>query len=521
MPKVSKEEAVAELERRANDALRSFTAEAYSTTVGGEVHKSQLRLLHSKSDRVLVYCTPRAGKTRSILWILINAALSCPNTSSLYLGITAEQAGRIAWRPWKRILKQWQIPHENAEANMATTFPNGSVCYFSGAQDVGSGAVYLGDSYAGGIVVLDECQDRPDAVIVPLIEDVIEDRLSDITDEHPYPGRLIVIGSLPKNEGGWFWRQITEEAYKWEVHSWSRLDNVFLKNQKEELRRWLERRKLTIQDEQCRRIWFGEPVWSKNGGRPYIYVKERNGYEPTRPAWVDEIVLRSGKIVAATPFVGVSDGVCAIDLGGSDRGSIQAIGFGPSIKVVQHLFDYTSERDAHLTWGELLDILQQVHDHYPFINRWVYDSDASKTEHDTLGREYGIPLIAAANKNQMVEQVRRLSDLLRRGIPKIMIGSAVEDDFNRAMWDPRELAKGKWKLAIGPNKVDASEAFRYCIAEWFSPQESDKPKQTQKTFVELAEQAPVIVPYGFQDDRQLSTWIGGLPEYGGPQMDIA
>lgn len=454
---------LSELEGAKN--AKAFTDEAYSTTKDGRIHAGQLRLLRSTAQRVLVACTPRAGKTRGILRVLARTAIATPNVACLYVAITAIQAGRIAWRPWKRVLREFGIHCDHADGEFKTTFPNGSVVYFAGADDASQIAVFLGESFAGGVVVLDECQDRPDAVIVPLIEDVLEDRLSDITDEHPTPGRLICIGSLPRNTGGWFWRQLTDDASAFERHGWSRLDNPFLKDQQAQLQRYLASKNMSVDDEVVQRNWYGKPVWTKNGGRPYRYDSVRNDYNAERAPWADTVTARSGYVNAAVAWPGITHAFAAIDLGGADRASIQVVGFGRTVDVVQHLFDWTSERDQHHTWGELIEVLKHCRQHYP-VCRWVYDSDASKTEHDTLGREYGIPFIAAANKTEMAAQVRRLSDLLQRGKVKVISGSETAKDFARAQWDQRELSKGRWKLAIGPAKVDASEAFRYAIGEW-------------------------------------------------------
>jgi hypothetical protein len=493
----TKRAVAAELRRlKGEKTAAAFTAEAFSTTKDGVIHDQQLKLLKSTAQKVLAYTTARAGKTRAALFLLARTALDTTNVSCLYIGITGDQAKRIAWRPWKRLLAQYAIECDHRDAELCTVFPNGSVVYFAGADDVSQIFVYLGESFASGLVVLDEVQDRPDAVIEPLIDDVIEDRLSDVTDEHPTPGRLLLIGTLPRATGGYFHRHITDANSIYEKHNWSRLSNPFLNDQQAAFRRWLEARKLSEDDELARRQWGGEPVWTKSAGRPYRYLESRNAYDRTAPSWEDAVIVKSGSVMASIMPPGCTDVIVAIDLGGADRASIQAIAYGEHCQHVYHVFDYTSERDAHLSWGELMPIVGIVQSHYPVV-RVVYDSDASKTEHDTLGRDYGIPLIAAANKTQMVEQVRRLSDLLLRDKVKVMRGSHVADDFTRAQWDQRELAKGKWKLAIGSAKVDASEALRYAIGEWFDISVAPSPPKTNVEQIELMLKGPEpTVQYG-------------------------
>src|SRR5882672_6992000 len=145
---------LAELQDR---AAATFTDESYSTTWDAKEHLAQIALLRSRASRVLVYCTPRAGKTKGVLKVLANNAIAVPDSTNIYIAITKDQAKRIAWRPWKAMLRKWKILAEHSEADQATTFPNGAVVYFTGADDVAQINVLLGESFAGGVVVLDEC----------------------------------------------------------------------------------------------------------------------------------------------------------------------------------------------------------------------------------------------------------------------------------------------------------------------------------------------------------------------------
>lgn len=498
--KISKAAARAEIKKRAAErqaqlaaeAVARFTPEAFCTTKSGVVFLQQLEFVRAilRGDRrILGACTPRAGKTRPILFALARNAIDTTNTSSLYLAITEKQAKRIAWRPFKRMVREFGLPFElSSDQDMtATCTTSGSVIYFSGCDTIDGAYVWLGESFAGGLVVLDEVANRPDAVLEPVME-VVEDRLNDMNEEHPQAGRLVLISQLPTHPGGYFWRQVTDPTQPWTRFAWSRLDNPFLLRQREELQRTLVEKNLSEDDDKIQREWYARPVWTKGGGRPYRYLAERNGYRPERPAWVDAVAVRSGKIFAAVPWPGITHAIVAIDLGGADRASIQVLGYGIGQPAVQHLFDWTSDRDQHHTWGELMEVCAVIASHFQVV-RWVYDSDSSKTEHDTLGRDYGVPLIAAANKTEAVAQIRRLSDHLQRGRVKVILGSATAADFERAQWDQRALQRGKWLLAIGSSKVDASEAFRYAFGEWFDAYKEPEPPMTPEEAAAAAHKA--------------------------------
>lgn len=520
--KLSKAAARAELKKRAAerqakleaDAVAAFTPEAFCTTKAGVVFVQQLEFVRAilrGERRILGACTPRAGKTRPILFALARNAIDTANTSSLYLAITEKQAKRIAWRPFKRMVRERGLPFElSSDQDMtATCITSGSVIYFSGCDTIDGAYVWLGESFAGGLVVLDEVANRPDAVLEPVME-VVEDRLNDMNEEHPTAGRLVLISQLPTHPGGYFWRQVTDLTRPWARFSWSRLDNPFLLRQLEELERTCAEKNLSLDDEKIQREWRARPVWTKGGGRPYRYLAERNAYVPERPAWADAVAVRSGKVFAAVPWPGITHVIVALDLGGADRASIQALGYGHGQPVVQHLFDWTSERDQHYTWGELMEICAHLARHFRVV-RWVYDSDASRTEHDTLGRDYGIPLIAAANKLEAVAQIRRLSDHLQRARVKVILGSATSADFERAQWDQRALQRGKWQLAIGPAKVDASEAFRYAFGEYVDAYKEPDPPKTPEEAAAAAHQAEMNALFsGAQPNPFVDTSLAAL-----------
>jgi hypothetical protein len=87
-------------------------------------------------------------------------------------------------------------------------------------------------------------------------------------------------------------------------------------------------------------------------------------------------------------------------------------------------------------------------------------------ELDTFGADYGVPLIKAANKSDFPGQVRRVNDLLTRGRAKVMIGSKLEEDYQKARFDADARKRGQWRWSSQWHP-DPSEAARYALQAYF------------------------------------------------------
>jgi hypothetical protein len=157
---------------------------------------------------------------------------------------------------------------------------------------------------------------------------------------------------------------------------------------------------------------------------------------------------------------------------------MQVSGWGSGQPYVQHVFDWTTQRNAKLTWTQIADVARFVQEHFA-PDFWHYDAGSSKNELDVFARTHGIPVIRAANKTDMPGQVRQTRDLLVAGRFKVMAHSSLEEDFTKARFDPEARAKGqfKWASAWHP---DAGDAGRYSLGPYWDsyiPPDARTPQQ--------------------------------------------
>jgi hypothetical protein len=143
------------------------------------------------------------------------------------------------------------------------------------------------------------------------------------------------------------------------------------------------------------------------------------------------------------------------------------------------VFEWVTPRDTPVPLSEIASTLSACVDHFPTDDIY-WDPGSGSLEIDTFGTDYGIPLVRAANKTDFPGQVRRVNDLLTKGWLRIMIGSALEEDYQRARFDQAARAKGSWRWSSQWHP-DPSEAARYGLqGYWSSYEEPEAPKPVEQ-----------------------------------------
>jgi len=188
------------------------------------------------------------------------------------------------------------------------------------------------------------------------------------------------------------------------------------------------------------------------------------------PAWLKDIEAPSGVVMAAVPFPGIDMFSVGIDPGTRDRVSLQVHGWGKGSQLVQHVFDWTTAKNAKLRWSQIADVAKHVQQHFSPMY-WHYDAGSSKNELDVFYRTHGIPVIKAANKSDMPGQVRLVRDLLGTSRYKVMAHSSLEEDYTKARFDPDARARGQYKWASHWHP-DAGDAGRYSLGPYWNVYEA-------------------------------------------------
>lgn len=517
-------------------------------------HVKQLAFAKDRHHRKHVMCARQVGKSYADDGILLDAGLTLPQSTNIILGINGPQIRNNNWEPiWKRQFDKFSglDGASSNETRMVTTFPNGARVFFGGVDDARHIKNLLGGRVERGVVIIDESQDAG-----PMLDELLDSILPPMLGAG---AQLILSGVFPEVPAGRFWResgwherdgQWTQDVgfHGWSHHNWGRRDNVFTPDAWALLERYLEETGLSMNDPQIIRDWMGLPSFDPEA-TAYRYLKSRNGYDPVTPEWLRMIygqakdgvaVDERGKeikyahemridkdggrygMMAAIPHEGVNIFGGALDPGSnSDRASIQFWGWGERYRGVQHVFDWTSQRRARLSTGDMFAVLGLAYRMLLKVGDGAgacnprYDAGSSQNTIDNLQGDYGIPLVLAAKKSDLIGQINRNNDLLTDGRAKVMIGSALEQDYTRARWDKAALERGQrvWARAWHP---DSSEAGRYGLQDYYEAAVEKHDPNLSYGYKEPIPSTPAIMGGGGDTGYGSgSGWTGGDPGGGG------
>jgi hypothetical protein len=297
----------------------------------------------------------------------------------------------------------------------------------------------------------------------------------------------------------------------------------------------MRKQNLDISDPQIQRDWQGcKRVWDLKA-TAYKYLVTRNGYAPARPAWLDDALIelaaagvpyahdtREDKdgvrcgIMAAEPPEWMTEFSVAIDPGASDRFPIEVEGWGDGTREIWQVFEYSPGRAAGLSWGQIAPVLALIQRIFA-PEHWRYDAGGSKVELDAFDRDYAIPVIAAAKKMDAAGQIRRVNDLLQQGRKKVMEGSALEQDYQRARGQRLPGGTWQWNASWHP---DPSEADRYATEPYIDlhvDAETDAQREAREREERRRKHERAAVRTVARDDDEAGAWSdgGGVADEGG------
>lgn len=446
-----------------------FSLEKVCSTDKGVMHVEQLGFCKDREPWVHCMTARQAGKSQGDNFILFDNAVTNAATTNLFLGLKGTGVKFSMWEPvWKPLCARFGVSNHN-NTSMLTTFDNGSRVMFAGTDDIENVRKFLGNSLPRGRIIIDEAQSQRDRVLKFIVENLLPPMLTDTS-------QVYMTGVLPDVPAGYFYDRSTgqPQAEGWSHHEWGRAANVHTPNALEWLRNHMRKFSIPENDPQILRDWYMQRAWDPNA-TAYRYDRERNGYTPNQPDWLDgarhmlaQPGMPGGTLMAAIPWRGIEIISVALDPGGHDRTAIEASGWGSTLPEVQHLFDWSTERHATAGWDAMGKVLKLVKDHIcpGMAAHWWYDSN-SDNELDTFTATYGVPALKPADKKDLPGQVRMTNSILGQGVAKIMIGSKLEEDFQKARWDDTAARdrRFEWSSIWHP---DPSEAFRYSLRPYFN-----------------------------------------------------
>lgn len=500
--------AAAEREGKRRDQAEVATLMARVTAEAlAQQHLLQLAMIRDPALYMIVLCSRRAGKTYGLAVLALLTALATPRRNILYVGLSKPHARKFLWNEvWCPLLDAWKIPHKRLEDEMTTTFPNGSVMYVSGTDDVRHIESFLGNRL--DLAIVDESQSQSDSVLVPLTTRILPNAL---LDDMERPGKLVMAGTIPEVNAGRFMEVWNDGA--WSKHNWSRFENPHLKNQQAALAAFLAANPgLAAESPEVQREWFGRFVFDMNA-TAYRYSPAVNSYDATPAAWLagaraelEALHVPIASLMAAVPMHGIDTFSAALDPGSVDRVALEVSGWGRRSPKVQHVFEWSTPRKANTSWGQMGQVCGVVQ-RWLAPTWWHYDAGSSKNELDVFERDHGIAVIKAAEKSDLPGQVRRNNGLLTEGKLLVMKGSALAEDYTKARWDPDARGKGLWRWASTWHP-DPSEAMRYTLGPYWDTFEAPDQRTPAERELAAADMDPDLLNDGELPPDPMSQALG-------------
>jgi hypothetical protein len=346
--------------------------------------KEQLDFVNDPSPFKTAVCSRRSGKTVSCAADLINTALLYPDTVSLYVTLSRNNAKKIIWPELLKINREYDLKGEPDNTEPSLKFPNGSMIYCSGAKDRTEIEKFRGLPIKKAYV--DECQSFRDH-IRSLIDDILAPALMD------YAGSLCLIGTPGPIPAGYF-HDCSVASTNWSHHSWTFWDNPFIAKKSGQthqalLDRELTRRGVSIDDPTIQREWFGK--WVLDSESLLIrYDSQKNHFDvlPENKKW---------------------NFILGIDLGFVDADALAVIAWSESDPIT-----YLQEELVMAKQGisELVEQITKLGRRYEFSKMVIDEGGLGKKIAEEIRRRHQIP-VQAADKARKMENIALLNDALR------------------------------------------------------------------------------------------------------------
>lgn len=428
----------------------------------------------------------RAAKSHTITRAMLAVAI-LRRSNCGYFALTGPQAHSTIWlEVWEPLLAR-HFPEGGPDGKprtnvtlLLTILPRGGRIKFGGTDDIRHVVTNLGGSAAGGLIVVDEIQNQPEAALNMLIDEVLPPIISD--DHGQGAGTLCRAGTIPRVPHGrayddWHGRDKKGNAWGADSilrHSFNRFDNPFLKNQEAALQRHLsERPNLTVADPVIQRDWFNVEVFDESdrawtGFRDLLYPAG-NLYEGDAPPQD----LYS----------------FACDPGGQDEYAIEGLGWSKKSPLVYHVDEWVTKEGERIPLSKARDQIIAFDNKYHPV-RWFYDSNSSNVN-DTYTSDWGVLMIKPAAKADFRGQFDRMNDLLAQRRLLIKKGSVAHRDMIKARLNPKGYQTGNdpWDSSYHGN---AHDGIRYALGGYFELWKEPPPPSNLTEVEALAKQEEEI-----------------------------
>lgn len=423
----------------------------------------QLAFVRDPSPNKVAVCSRRAGKTTACAADLVYTAINNPNTVSLYITLSRNNAKKIIWKEIKDLNRIYKLGGELNLSELSVTFPNGSTIYLSGAKDTSETEKFRG--LALKLVYIDECQSFR-AYIQDLIDDVLSPALMD------HSGTLNIIGTPSPIPTGFF-----HDAYVkqngWSKHHWSFWNNPFIIQKskishQEMLNRELKRRGVTTDDPSIQREWFGK--FALDSDSLLLHYNPQTNHFDSMPT----ITPKKWNYIMG------------IDLGFDDADAIAVLAWCDNSPTT-YLVEEKVVPQQGIT--ELVAQVEELRKKYDISKMVIDQGGLGKKIAEELRRRYQIP-VEAAEKQRKMENVAIMNDCLRTGRLKAKEDSKFAQDSYLVEIDKAKSTPDKIKVSdkYHSDIIDAVlYAFKCSPAYTYQPP-APKPAYGSKAWAQAQEQ---------------------------------
>lgn len=386
----------------------------------------QLAFVEDPAPFKVAVCSRRSGKTVACAAHLIHTAINNPNTTSLYITLSRNNAKKLIWKELKNINSNYKLEASLDETELSLTFRNGSVVYISGAKDASEIEKFRGVGLK--LCYIDECQSFRE-YIKELIDDIIAPALID------YAGDLCLIGTPGAVPAGYF-HECAVEKEEWSKHYWTFWDNPHIpaksgKTHQELLDRELKRRAVGVDNPSIQREFFGK--WILDSDSLLLHYEEnKNNYN----------MLPSQKY----------NYIMGIDIGYKDADAIAILAWSETDPTTYLVEEMITTKQGMTELVHQVQALQKKYD----ISKIVMDMGGlGHKMGEEMSRRHQIP-VEPAEKSRKMESISILDDAMRTGRFKAKAKSRFTQDTYLV-----EIDRDKSK----PDRIVVSDRFHSDIID--------------------------------------------------------
>lgn len=450
--------AIAILEQRAKRNVRLFP--------------QQDKFVEDTSQFLAALCTRRAGKSTGLGRRFKRTMDRYPGCLTRYLALTRDSAKDIMWTALQELneANSWQCRF--IESSLTMIAPNNSRLRLYGADMKNFIRRLRGAKTAANAI--DEAQEFSDDQLLDLVDNIIVPSMADY--EHSWLALTGTPGPVPR---GMFYDITDLKKFGYSVHRWSLLDNPYMPNPAEFVRKEKERKGWSESSPSFLREYKG--LWVLDVDSLLVKYDERiNHFETIKPQ----------KYVA----------IMGIDIGFNDADAIAILLWAPTDPCT-YLVEERITTGQGLT--ELVGQVQELAKKWDVTKMVIDEGGLGKKLAEEMRRRHKIP-VHAADKLRKFENVAFLNDALRLGKFKAPKTSKFAEDSFRVQVDHEKTTPDRLVVKKGFHSdiIDAvlyafkaSPAFtyekpidkpKYQTPKWYESQVSDMERQAEEHFEALA-----------------------------------